>query len=83
MKLCDFGTSKSNFEVLRSNLWKIASFSGAISCNVLYYQQLSIACYQVSFCAKVILSNYQQCPLRHLKEEQLMDEESIYEPIKE
>ena len=30
---------------------------GAVSHNVLYYQQLSIAHYQVSFYAKIILSN--------------------------
>ena len=30
---------------------------------VLYYQQLSIACYQVSFLVTIILSNYQRCPV--------------------
>ena len=38
---------------------------GAVSHNVLNHQQLSIACYQVSFYAMttIILSNYQKCPV--------------------
>ena len=67
--MLDFETSNSNSEVSKSNLWEITSFSktitseGAVSHNVLYYQQLSIACYQVSFYANNYLSNYQKYPL--------------------
>ena len=50
-QMLDFGTSKSNPEVLKSNSWKITFFldnyvtsDGAVSYNVLYYQQLSIIC---------------------------------------
>ena len=52
---CVFGTSKSNSEVSKSNsnilvqnyffLENVAS-EGSVSHNVLYYQQLSIGCYQ-------------------------------------
>ena len=51
-QMLDFGTSKSNFEVSKSYSWKITSFTktmlgptseGAVSHNVLYYQELSIA----------------------------------------
>ena len=57
-QMLDFGTSNSNSEVSKSNSWKITSFlenyatsEGAVShyMYVLYYQQLSIACFQVSF----------------------------------
>ena len=57
----DFDTSKSNSEVSKSNsnilvenyffLENYVTSEGAVSHNVLYYQQLSIACYQVSFYA--------------------------------
>ena len=58
--MLDFGTSNSNSEVSKSNVWKITS-EGAVSYNVLYCQQLSIAGYQVSYHAIVIiLSNFQQ-----------------------
>ena len=57
--MLDFGTSKSNSDVSKSNSWKTTSFSkttlsseGAISHNILYYQQLPINRYQVSFYAK-------------------------------
>ena len=36
-----------------------ATSEGAVSHNVLHYQQLSIACHQLSFYANIILSNYQ------------------------
>ena len=59
--MLDFGTSKSNSEVSKSNsnillenyffLKNYINSEGAASHNVLYYQQLSIACYQVSFYA--------------------------------
>ena len=46
--------------------WDITSFSknnvtseGAVSHNVVYYQQLSIARYQVIIMLTIILSNYQ------------------------
>ena len=58
-QMLDFETSKSHSEVSKSNsniLVEIYFFlenyntsEGAISHNVLHYQQLSIACYQVSF----------------------------------
>ena len=58
-QILDFGTSKSNSEVLKSNsnilvenyffLENYITLEGAVSHNVSYYQQLSIACYQVSF----------------------------------
>ena len=48
-QMLDFETSKSNSKILKSNSWKITSFSKnyvtserAVSHNVLYYQQLSI-----------------------------------------
>ena len=50
------------FEYLRGKLLlpqKLTLQEVAVSQNVLYYQQLSIACYQVSFMLKIILSNYQ------------------------
>ena len=56
-QMLDFETSKSNYDVSKSNSWKIASFSktmtseGAVSHNVLYYQQLPITCYKVRFYA--------------------------------
>ena len=55
-QMLDFETSKSYSEVSKSNSWKISSFSktivtseGAVSHNVLYNQQLSIACYHERF----------------------------------
>ena len=58
-QMLDFGTSKSNSEVsiikyLVENYFFLENYvtsEGAVSHNVLYYQQLSIACYQVSFYA--------------------------------
>ena len=57
--MLDFETSNSNSEVTKSNsnifvrnnffLETYATSEGAISHNVLYYHQLSIARYQVSF----------------------------------
>ena len=65
-QMLDFQTSKWNSEVLKSNsnilvdiyffLENYVTLVGAVSHNVLYYQQLSIACYQVSFYAN---SDYQ------------------------
>ena len=59
--MLDFRTSKSNSEVLKSYskilvenyvfLKNYVTSEGAVSHNVLYYQQLSIACYQVRFYA--------------------------------
>ena len=56
--MLDFGTSNFNSDVLQSNsnilvenyffLKNYVTSEGAVSHNVLYYQQLSIACYQVS-----------------------------------
>ena len=59
-QMLDFGTSKSNSEVSKTNSNILVenyfflenydtSLEGAVCHNVLYYQQLSIACYQVSF----------------------------------
>ena len=72
-QMLDFRTSKSNSEVLKSTsnilveyyffLKNYVTSEGVVSHNDLYYQQLSIARYQVSFYATVILSNYQQCPV--------------------
>ena len=42
-------------------LKNVVASEGAISHSVLYYQQLSIARYQVSFYAYSYLSNYQKC----------------------
>ena len=60
-QMLDFGTSKSNSEVSKSNsnisvenyffLENYVTSEGAVSHNVLYYQQLSIARYQVRFYA--------------------------------
>ena len=54
-QMLDFETSNSKSEVSKSNSWKITSFSktseGAVSHNVLYYQQLPITRYQVRFYA--------------------------------
>ena len=60
-QMLDFKTSKSNSEVSKSNsntLVEIVFFldnyvtsEGAVSHNVLHYQQLSTACYQISFYA--------------------------------
>ena len=60
--MLDFRNSKSNSEVLKSNPNILVennfflenlyvTSEGAVSHNVLYYQQLSIACYPVSFYA--------------------------------
>ena len=69
IQMLDFGNSNSNSEVLKSNsnilvenyffLENYVVSEGAVSHNVLYYQQLSIACYQVSFYANDYMSNYQ------------------------
>ena len=59
-QMLDFGTSKSNSpEVSKSNsnilvrndlfLKNCVTLEGAVSHNVLYYQQFSVACYQVVF----------------------------------
>ena len=58
-QMLDFGTSKSNSEVLKSNsnifvenyffLENYVTSEGVVSHIVLHYQQLSNACYQVSF----------------------------------
>ena len=63
--MLDFGTSKSNSEVSKSNsnivvenyffLENYVTSEGAVSYNVLYYQKLSIACYQVRFYANSFL----------------------------
>ena len=60
-QMLDFGTSRSKYEVLKSNsnilvenyifLENCITSEGAVSHDVSYYQQLSIACYQVSFYA--------------------------------
>ena len=57
-QMLDFETSKYNSEVSKSNSWKVTSLSknyvtseGAFSHNVLYYQPLPIAHYQVRFYA--------------------------------
>ena len=60
-QMLDFGTSKSNSEVLKSSsnilvknyffLENYLTSEGAVSHNVLYYHQLSITCYQVRFYA--------------------------------
>ena len=60
-QMLDFETSKSNSEVSKSNLNNLVenyfllenyfTSDGAVSHNVSYYQQLSIACYQVNFYA--------------------------------
>ena len=60
-QMLDFKTSKSKSEVMKSNsnilvercffLKNYITSEGAVSYNVLYYQQLSIAGYQVSFSA--------------------------------
>ena len=57
-QMLDFETSSSELEVLKSNLWKITSFSknyitseGAVSHKVLYYEPLPITSYQVRFYA--------------------------------
>ena len=58
--MLDFVTSKPNSEVSKSNSVLVENYfflennltlEGAVSHNVLYYQQLSIACYQVSLYA--------------------------------
>ena len=61
--MLDFGTSKSKSEVSKSTSLQITFFiknyvtsEGAVYHKVLYYQQLSITRYQVSFYAKIILS---------------------------
>ena len=57
-QMLDFDNSKSISEVSKSNSWKITSFSklrsirGNLSDDVLYYQQVSINRYQVSFYVK-------------------------------
>ena len=73
-QMLDFGTSKSNSEVSKSNsnilvesyffLKNYFTSERAVSHNVLYYQQLSIACYRLSFYAKKIfwvITNSVQC----------------------
>ena len=51
-QMLDFETSKSNSNVSKSNLWKdYITLEGAVSHNVLYYQQLPITRYQVRFYA--------------------------------
>ena len=72
-QMLEFETSKSNSEVSKSNsnilvrnnffLENDVTSEGAVSHNVLYYQHLSIARYQVSFMLIIILSNYKMCPV--------------------
>ena len=57
-QMLDFGTSKSNSEVSKSNSWKIillsrklSYFRGSRFSQCLYYQPLPITRYQVSFYA--------------------------------
>ena len=48
------GVLKSNSNILVENYFFFENFvtsEGGVSLNVLYYQKLSIACYQVSFYA--------------------------------
>ena len=58
-QMLDFETSKSNSVVSKSNsniyffLENYVTFKRAVSHNVLYYQQLSIVYYQVSFYANI------------------------------
>ena len=61
----DFKTSKSISKVSKSNLWKITSFpknfvtsEGAVSHNVLYYQQLSITHYQLRFILRLLIPKW-------------------------
>ena len=58
-------------------VWEITFFSGrAISHNVLYYHQLFIARYHITFYANIILSNY---PIvsSAFKEKQLIEPRDI------
>ena len=50
---------------MRNNLFlnNCANSEGAVCHNVLYYQQLFLAHYQVSFYVNFVLSNYQQSPV--------------------
>ena len=60
-QMLDFGTLKSNSEVCKSNsnilvenyfvLENYVTSEGAVSHDVLYYQQLPVTCYQVMFYA--------------------------------
>ena len=70
MKLCAFrckilGPQNLFLRSQNQIYWKSTFFleklcsEGAVSHNVLYYQQLSVACYQESFYADNCLSNYQ------------------------
>ena len=48
----EYEVSKSNSNILVINYFVLKNYvtaEGAVSHNVLYYQQLSVACYQVSF----------------------------------
>ena len=59
-------TSKSSSEVSKSHFFFLKNYvtsEGAISHNVLNYQQLPITHYQVMFYAIIILSNYQTLAL--------------------
>ena len=68
-QMLDSETSKYNSEVSKSNsnilvenyffLENYVTSEGVVSHNVLNYQQLPIACYQVSFYATISLSNNQ------------------------
>jgi hypothetical protein len=60
--MVDFETSSCKSEVSKSNSWKITSFvenygtsEGAVSHNVLYFQQLPITRYQVRIYANNFL----------------------------
>ena len=59
--------NNSSYFILVRNYFSLKNYvtsEGAISHNVLYYQQLSIALYQVKFfMITIIFSNYQQCPM--------------------
>ena len=67
--MLDFGTSKTNSEVPKSNsnilkesfsfLKNYATSEGDVFHNVLYFQQLPITRNQVSFYAKNYFANYQ------------------------
>ena len=61
-QMLDFGTSKSNSEVSKSNSWKITSFTITLILQrepflTILSTALSIACYQVSFSNFHLLNN--------------------------
>ena len=57
---------ETNSNILLRNYFFLKNYitsEGAVSHDVLHYQHLSIARYQVNFYANIILSNYQLCPV--------------------